>query len=264
MRPLAARESEMRRRHVGDVVVQIVAADRLHRFRLAADQRKDHREVVRREGPQDVLLAPDLSEVQAVGIDILQPAEPPVRAPAASARGTPGGTAAGGRPSAAGRAARRERRAPSPARLRAPAASRRRRACRPRAPGSPARSEGAAGAAIATASMAGIAQRRLKLRTRPPCLRARAPAVSAVGVDERLECAELGEVADEVLAPVAAADDRDARRCGSLAHAPSRGACSCRPHWGTQALTMCVARKPARAQALRVSMTSRPSSSTRL
>ena len=33
---------------------------------------------MRREGPQDVLLAPDLSEVEPVRIEVLQPPEPPV------------------------------------------------------------------------------------------------------------------------------------------------------------------------------------------
>ena len=76
VRLLAARESQVRRRHVGDRPVQEIAADGLDLHRLGADERKDHRYVVWREGPEDVLLAPDLSEVEAVRIDILQPSEP--------------------------------------------------------------------------------------------------------------------------------------------------------------------------------------------
>ena len=76
MRLLAARESQVRRRHVGDRPVQEIAADGLDLHRLGADERKDHRHVVWGEGPQDVLLAPDLSEVEAARIDILQPSEP--------------------------------------------------------------------------------------------------------------------------------------------------------------------------------------------
>src|SRR4051794_34998553 len=76
VRLLAARESQVRRRYVGDRPVQEIAADGLDLHRLGADERKDHRYVVWGEGPQDVLLAPDLSEVEAARVDILQPSEP--------------------------------------------------------------------------------------------------------------------------------------------------------------------------------------------
>ena len=83
---LAARESESGRRHVGDGVVQIIAArPRVTRDGLAADERQDHREVMRREGPEDVLLAPYLPEIEPVRIEILQPAEPPLAHELASA-----------------------------------------------------------------------------------------------------------------------------------------------------------------------------------
>ena len=77
VRALAAREEQVRSGHVGDLLVEVVAADGLYRFRLLADQRQDHRQVVRREAPQDVLFAPDLPEIEAVRIEIL---EPPQRA----------------------------------------------------------------------------------------------------------------------------------------------------------------------------------------
>ena len=88
------------------------------------------------EAPQRVLVGAQLAEVQAVAVDVvdLSPSSPRVRQ-LLELRARPGGTRAGGRPSAPARPARpprpRARRRPPTA----PAASRRSSACRPRAPG---------------------------------------------------------------------------------------------------------------------------------
>ena len=86
MRLLAAGKRQMRRRHVGDRLVQIIGPGCADLDRLLADQRQDHREIVRRKGPEDVFLAPNLPEIQPVGIDILQPPERARRAPGRAIR----------------------------------------------------------------------------------------------------------------------------------------------------------------------------------
>ena len=45
------------------IVVEIIAADAFDSVRLLADQRQDHRQIVRREAPQDILFAANLSEI---------------------------------------------------------------------------------------------------------------------------------------------------------------------------------------------------------
>ena len=67
------REFEVRRGHVGDLAVQVVSARRLDVIRFFAGQPEDHGDVVRGEGPEGVLLAADLAEVQAVGVDVVDP-----------------------------------------------------------------------------------------------------------------------------------------------------------------------------------------------
>ena len=72
---LAARKREMRGGDVGHRLRQVVGADRGDAFGLLADQRQDHRNVVRREAPQDALLAPDLPEIEPARVEVAQPAE---------------------------------------------------------------------------------------------------------------------------------------------------------------------------------------------
>lgn len=68
-------ELQMRGGHVGDGLVQVVAARGQDPRGLLARQGEDHGDVVGREGPEDVLLAPDLAQIQAVGIDVIDPAQ---------------------------------------------------------------------------------------------------------------------------------------------------------------------------------------------
>ena len=75
VRPLPSGEGEMRRRHVGDGVMQVIAALRGHLRRLLPDEGEDHRKIVGREGPQNILLAPHLSQVQAGRGDVFEPLE---------------------------------------------------------------------------------------------------------------------------------------------------------------------------------------------
>ncbi len=75
MRAFAAGEGEVRRRHVGDGAVQVIAALRRHAFGLLRNQSENHRHVMRRERPKRVFFAPDAAEIEAVGIDVLQPSE---------------------------------------------------------------------------------------------------------------------------------------------------------------------------------------------
>ena len=51
--------------------MEVVAALRLDVGRRLADETQDHRDVVRREGPEDVLLATNLPEVEPVRVDVL-------------------------------------------------------------------------------------------------------------------------------------------------------------------------------------------------
>jgi len=68
-------EIEVRRGHVGDPVVQVVSACRLNALGFLAGQREDHGDVMGGEGPQGVFLAADLSEVEAVGVDVVDAAQ---------------------------------------------------------------------------------------------------------------------------------------------------------------------------------------------
>ena len=90
-----------------DAGLQVALAARRHLAGPLAGQRQRERQVVRREAPERVLVLPHLAEVLAVRVQVQHPAERRRRRPAPSPSRTPGGSAAGGRPSAAGRAARR-------------------------------------------------------------------------------------------------------------------------------------------------------------
>ncbi len=64
------REGEEAHGHVRDLRVEIITGLRLHRIGHLAQEPEDHRDVVRREGPEDVFFSPDLAEVEAIGIDV--------------------------------------------------------------------------------------------------------------------------------------------------------------------------------------------------
>ena len=66
---------QVRQRGVGDLRMQDVRPHRFYARRLLSRHGEDHRQVVRRKGPKDILLASEFSQVQPVGINILQPAE---------------------------------------------------------------------------------------------------------------------------------------------------------------------------------------------
>ena len=66
---------------------------------LFADQVQRDRDVVRAEAPQRVLVGPQLAEVQAVAVEVVQPAELVAVDQLLQARRPRGGTRAGGRPS---------------------------------------------------------------------------------------------------------------------------------------------------------------------
>ena len=51
--------------------MEIVASLRLHNLRHLSQQSQDHRDVVGSEGPKDILLSPDLAEIETIGIDVL-------------------------------------------------------------------------------------------------------------------------------------------------------------------------------------------------
>ena len=171
---------------------------------------------MRREGPQDVLLAPHLSEVEPVRINVLQAAERALAHQFAQldegrvilqqmADHQPPPALLGKRAQPLGLR-----------RLSGPAASRQRHACRlrcapsqapraaPRAPRS-RRRQCAGSRSIARAP-------RPARRTAPTSWRAR----RLIGVADRRQRAELGKIADQVLAPIAATDHRDPHRRSRL------------------------------------------------
>ena len=73
-----AREGQQADGHVRDALMEIVAALSMHGVRHLLQQAQNHADVMRCEGPEDVLFATDFPEVQAVGVDILNPAQFPV------------------------------------------------------------------------------------------------------------------------------------------------------------------------------------------
>src|SRR5262249_62322754 len=71
----AAVEKEVGDGHVGDVRLQVCAAGGADLQRQVADQAQDDRDVVRGEAPQDVLLAANLPQIEAIGVNVLERAE---------------------------------------------------------------------------------------------------------------------------------------------------------------------------------------------
>src|SRR5262249_49209607 len=61
VRALTAREAQVRGGYVGDLFVEVIAPDRFDRFRLLSNQGKNHRQIMRREAPQYVFFAANLS-----------------------------------------------------------------------------------------------------------------------------------------------------------------------------------------------------------
>ena len=60
---------------VGDSGVEEIAADGIDVGRLLAGEAQDEGDVVRGEGPEDVLLAADLAQREAAGVDVLEAAD---------------------------------------------------------------------------------------------------------------------------------------------------------------------------------------------
>jgi hypothetical protein len=62
---------------ISNLVVQVIAAVRVYRFRHLTHQAKDDGDIVRCKGPEDILFPTDLPQVEPGRIDILEPAESP-------------------------------------------------------------------------------------------------------------------------------------------------------------------------------------------
>ena len=178
---------------------------------------------MRRERPQDVFLAPHLPEIEPVRIEVLQSSERPLAHQLAQldegrvvlqqvADHQPPVALLGQRRTAA-----------RPRRRRAPVASRQRRACRRRARCAPGRRAAPPAprsrprrSRRRASTAAEFEQRRAHSARRA----ARRPLHQGRRSPQR---AQLGKVADQVLAPIAAADHRHPRRASALR--PSRICC---------------------------------------
>ena len=75
MSRLATGEFQVSRGDVGNVVVQKTVSRRGNTFQIIAQEAKDHRNVMGGETPENVFLGAEPSEVESVGIDILNLAE---------------------------------------------------------------------------------------------------------------------------------------------------------------------------------------------
>ena len=71
----AARKNKVADRDVADALIQVRAALTCDARRHFVHERQHHRDVVRREAPEDVFFGPDLADVQAVRIEIVDLAE---------------------------------------------------------------------------------------------------------------------------------------------------------------------------------------------
>ncbi len=76
MRPHAAGEVEQADGGVCNLAVEVVAALGLDGFWHFAEQAKDNGNIMRRERPEDILLPPQLAQVEPVGVDVLDAAQP--------------------------------------------------------------------------------------------------------------------------------------------------------------------------------------------
>ena len=68
----AAGKGKQAYRDVGDLVMEVVAALRVYCIRHLSHQTQDHRYIMRRKGPQNVLFTADFPEIQTVRIDIFE------------------------------------------------------------------------------------------------------------------------------------------------------------------------------------------------
>ena len=168
----AGREAQEAEHDVLDALAHVALAARLDLVGLLAGEPQQHRDVVRAERPQRVLVGAQLAEVQAVAVDVEDAAELAAVDQLLELDRRRGGTRAGGRPSACGPRARRRRRPPRRRRPTAPSASRRSSACRPPARGVRAR-RGSAPAWRA----------RRRRRCRRPSTSSRSPVKRAPGND---------------------------------------------------------------------------------
>ncbi len=211
VRALAARESQVRGRDIRDRRVKMVAPDGADAVGLRADQGQDHGEVVRREGPEDVLLAPDSAEVEPIGIDVLnepQPALPEQRSQRQE-----------------GRMVLHEMAHHQPpieplrqhAQLFGLVQMKRERLFHEHVL---ARLEGPLGERVVERRRGGdrdgidggIGKHGLQARSAEPMPGKLRLDRFSIGIDQGRENTQLGEIADEVLSPVTAADDGNARR----------------------------------------------------
>jgi hypothetical protein len=71
----AVGEAELRERDVWDVGIEVAAALAGDGLRLFAEEAKQDGDVVGREGPEDVFFSADFADVEAVGVDVVDPAE---------------------------------------------------------------------------------------------------------------------------------------------------------------------------------------------
>ena len=196
-------------------VAHVGLAARATLDRLLAGEVQDHRDVVRAEAPQRVLVGAQLAEVQAVGVDVVDVAELArvgdllelAHARVVLEQVADHQHAAGSR---APRDRRARRRRPT-----ARAASRRSSACRPRARARRASACVGTGVASTTASSSGSASRSSRSAVKRACgMRAGAGARAIVLAPSQHQRSSAPgsavEVAREVRAPVAEADDADA------------------------------------------------------
>ena len=187
---------------------------------------------MRAEAPERVLVGAQLAEVQAVAVDVVELAELAARRSAPSGGRRRGGTRAGGRPSGSCRPARRRRRRVRRRRRWSPAASPRSSACPPRATATASSAWVGTGVASTTASSSRPRAGRsisAVLRAAGKAARELSPrGLGGVAQPGQLAAGDRGEVAGEVRAPVAEADDADADQLcvGSLTarRSPARSA----------------------------------------
>ena len=209
------------------------------------------------EAPERVLVGPQLAEVEALGVDVVDLAELALARSGRRAGGRPGGSRADGRPSAPGSRSSARRGEPlGRSRRHGRAASRRSSACRPRAhAGQRARGSGT-GVVIAIASRSGSASRSSKSAVKRACgyggSQCSRLSSSASQHQASSQLRERGEVAGEVRPPVAEADYGDAYRhpCGKRTDAAEPAVRSASRGSASQSAIASATRSPALAAAV--------------
>ena len=71
----ATRKRQKTQSNVRDLIVQIIASLRLDRVGHLAHQPENHRDIMGSKRPENVLFAPNFSEIKAVRINVLNPAK---------------------------------------------------------------------------------------------------------------------------------------------------------------------------------------------